>query len=357
MKYDLKDLVPIKYPIVQAPMLGVTTPGMVAAVSNAGGLGSLPLGGLAPDKARMLIRQTRQATNRPFAVNLFAHPLASSAVDTDQIKKMEDLLHSIYSTYGLNFERKRLEDYQFYNHTHLLELLLEEQVSIVSFTFGLLEAESTQILKEKGVTLIGTATSVKEALLLEKSGVDALVAQGFEAGGHRGTFLESEPLPQVGLISLLPQIVDQVSIPVIAAGGLFDHRSVKAVFALGAAAAQLGTYFIAADESAASQGYKDMLLKSDETSTQLTRAFTGRWARGIKNLLMEQLEQSGLAFPAYTYQNSLTSGLREFGKTNNLPELLSLWAGQSAAKTSYGNTSQLFKDLINKIQNDTNPIF
>ena len=212
-------------------------------------------------------------------------------------------------------------------------------------------------VKEKGIKVIGTATSVKEALVLEKAGVDVIVAQGIEAGGHRGSFLEDAPLPQVGLIALVPQIIDRVSVPVIAAGGLFDHRTIKAVFALGAQGAQLGTYFIATEESAASAGYKEILVKSEDTSTVLTKAFTGKWARGIRNHLMDQIENSGLTVPYYTYQNSLTAALREYGKKSNATELISLWSGQSGGKTHRGSTEQLFRELIEKIQNEPNPVF
>lgn len=329
---------------------------MVAAVANAGGLGSLPVGGLSPEKTSALIRETKGKTNKPFAVNLFAHELKQAIVE-DDIRKMEDFLEPLYTQYGLPFERKGLSDFRFYNHLDQIEILLEERVPIVSFTFGLLETETMEKFKGKGIKVIGTATSVKEALLLEKAGVDVIVAQGFEAGGHRASFLEEAPLPQVGLIALVPQIVDSVSVPVIAAGGLFDHRTIKAVFALGAQGAQLGSYFIASEESAASEAYKELLLKSVDTSTELTKAFTGKWARGIRNRFMEQMENSGLTVPYYTHQNSMTAALREYGKKNNTTDIISLWAGQSGGKAHRGSTEKLFQELIEKIQNEPNPIF
>jgi nitronate monooxygenase len=159
------------------------------------------------------------------------------------------------------------------------------------------------------------------------------------------------------LISLVPQVVDTVSVPVIAAGGLFDHRTVIAAFALGAAGAQLGTYFLAAEESSASEVYKERVFISTDTSTELTQAFTGKWARGIRNSFMEEMKNSGLTIPYYTYQNSLTAALRDFGKSGGIADIISLWAGQSASKCKRGSTKNLFRELIDQIQSAPNPIF
>jgi nitronate monooxygenase len=353
---DLKQLLDITYPIVQAPMLGVTTPAMVAAVANAGGLGCLPLGGLSPEKTLALVRETKARTGKPFAVNLFAHSLAAK-VSEEHIRKMENYMEALHKKHKLPFERKATSAYRFYNHLDQVDILLDEQVPVASFTFGLPESEVIAKFKEKGVKVIGTATSVKEAALLDKAGMDAIVVQGIEAGGHRGSFIEDEPLPQVGLISLVPQVVDTVSVPVIAAGGIFDHRTIKAVFTLGAAGAQLGSYFLAAEESAASEVYKERVLSSTDTSTELTHAFTGKWARGIGNSFMEEMKNSGLTIPYYTYQNSLTAALRDFGKSSGIADIISLWAGQSASQSKRGSTEALFGELIHQIKSDLNPIF
>jgi len=353
---DLKELLGISYPIVQAPMLGVTTPGMVAAIANAGGLGSLPLGGLSPEKCKALIRETKAKTNRPFSVNLFAHALPAE-VSEGHINKMETYLEAFHTKYNIPFERKPISSYHFYNHLDQISVVLEERIRIVTFTFGLPHTDVVSKLKERGIKIMGTATSVKEAALVEKAGMDAIVAQGIEAGGHRGSFIEDEPLPQVGLISLVPQVVDTVSVPVIAAGGIFDHRTVKAVFTLGASGAQLGSYFLAAEESAASEIYKKSVLSATDTSTKLTQAFTGKWARGIGNGFMEDMKNSGLTIPYYTYQNSLTAALRSFGKSAGIADVNSLWAGQSASKSRRGSTEVLFDDLIDRIKADSNPIF
>ena len=353
---DLKHLLDIIYPIIQAPMLGVTTPAMVAAVANAGGLGCLPLGGLSPEKSLALIRETKAITSKPFAVNLFAHSLVAEVSDED-IQKMENYLEALHKKHNLPFERKPISTCRFYNHLDLIDILLDEQVPILSFTFGLPDTQILSQLKERSIKVIGTATSVKEAALLDKAGMDAIVVQGIEAGGHRGSFIDNEPLPQVGLISLVPQVVDIVSVPVIAAGGIFDHRTIKAVLTLGAAGAQLGSYFLAADESAATEVYKEHVLNSTDTSTELTQAFTGRWARGVGNSFMEEMKNSGLVIPYYSYQNSLTTALRELGKSGGIADIISLWAGQSASQSKRGSTEALFSKLIHQLKSDPNLIF
>lgn len=351
----LTQLLSIDYPIIQGPMLGVTTPDMVAAIANAGGLGSLPVGGLSPETTASLIRETKSKTTKPFAVNLFAHELKE--VDKESFERMQDFLESIHTQYRIPFERKKVTDLTFYNYTDQLAVLLDERIPVVSFTFGLIQPATIDQLKRNGSVLIGTATSVKEARLLEHAGIDLIVAQGFEAGGHRGTFLEDDGLPQVGLLSLLLQVVDQVSVPVIAAGGIADERAIRASFVLGASGVQIGSLFIACNESLASKGYKDAVLASGDTSTALTQAFSGRWARGIKNGFMKQLEESGLTIPYYTFQNSLTAPLRAYAQQNNLTDLVSMWAGQSASYTQRGGATEIFKRLVENVQNSDPRIF
>ena len=345
----------IKFPIVQGPMLGVTTPDMVAAIANAGGLGSLPVGGLSPEATVSLIRQTKSKTNIPFAVNLFAHELTEA--DHDSFEKMQDFIEGVHAQHQIPFNRKHITDLKFYNHYDQIDVLLSEQIPVVSFTFGMLHAEAIKQLKENGSVLIGTATSVKEARLLEDAGIDMIVAQGFEAGGHRGTFIKDEKLPQIGLMSLLLRIVDNVSVPVIAAGGIVDQRTIRAAFALGASGVQIGSLFIACDESLASEGYKKAVLSSQDTSTTLTQAFTGRWARGIKNEFITWVEESGLTIPYYIYQNSLTASMRVYAQQNSLTDLVSMWAGQSASYAKRGSASDIFKELVEKVESSGQPIF
>ncbi len=345
----VSQLLRIDHPIIQAPMLGVTTPNMVAAISNEGGLGSLPVGGLSPEKTYQLIQETKSKCSKPFSVNLFAHDIPVST-DTDEFNQMQDFLETVCLEFHIPFERKATTDLTFYSYEDQVDILINENIPIVSFTFGMMNADVIDRFKRQGTVLIGTATCVDEAKVLEVCGVDAVVVQGIEAGGHRGSFLIEKPLPQVGLLSLLPHIVDTVSIPVIAAGGLFDRRTIQATFSLGAQAVQLGSIFITADESAACEAYKEAVLNSDETSTELTRAFSGRWARGIRNAFMERMKSSGIPIPYYTYQNGLTAPLRAYGQTHDLVDLISLWAGQSAFRSKRGKSKDIFLSLVQSLQ-------
>jgi len=345
---DINTLLNISYPIVQAPMLGVTTPAMVAAVANAGALGSLPVGGLSPGRTRELIRETKVLTDRPFAVNLFAHTPAGE-VNTDEIEVMQDFLAELCREFNIPYTRQDIDTFRFYYYEDVIDVLLEERIPIVSFTFGELKAEVMSALKQKGVVTIGSATSVAEARALALSGVDALTIQGIEAGGHRGSFLVNQPLPQVGLFSLLPQVADEVNLPLLAAGGIYDARTVKAAFALGASGIQVGSLFIAADESLASEAYKEALLGAQDTSTTLTRAFSGRWARGIQNTFMQRMNEKGISIPYYTFQNQLMSLVRAYAQKHNIKDFIALWAGQSAGKSVRATSLEIIIRLIGLI--------
>lgn len=345
----LTKLLGIHYPIVQAPMLGVTSPEMVAAISNSGGLGSLPVGGLPPEKTRELIQKIKVLTKKPFAVNLFVN--TQDNVNLDEVSAMQDFLDKIGEKHNLKFDRKSPESFTFHSYKDQISILIEENIPVVSFTFGWLDTDSVKQLKANGIILIGTATSVKEAKILEDTGIDAITAQGIEAGGHRGTFINDEPLPQVGLMSLLPQIVDSVSIPVLAAGAINDGKTIKTAFELGASAVQIGTAFIASNESTAIPSYKKRLLISQDTDTKLTRAFSGRWARGIKNTLMDEIENSGLTIPEYTVQNSITGSIRAAAIQQDNNELTNMWSGQSAPKIKLESCNAIFMELIKQSEN------
>jgi len=338
----------IDYPVVQGAMLGVTTPAMVAAISNAGGLGSLPLGGLSPDEARLLIQQTRQLTNRPFAVNLFAHDIPA-AIPASTIAAMQALLADFCRQRQLPITPVQIQAPRFYNHLDLAPLLVEEKIDIVSFTFGRLDSETTALFKAAVMKLIGTATSTAEALLLQADGCDAVTLQGVEAGGHRGTFGDTHPLPQTGLFALLAQAIPQLQIPALAAGGIASTRGIQAALQLGASGIQLGTLFIPSHESRAAEGYKQAVLQAGDTATTLTRAFSGRWARGIRNELMEAVETAGIEIPPYVFQNLLTSAIRRYGQEHNLPELISMWAGQAAGQSREAAAADIFKELVQNL--------
>lgn len=243
----------ITYPFVQAPMLGVTTPQMVAAISNAAGLGSLPAGGLPPDKTLSLIRDTKNLTNKPFSVNVFANPLPS--VNKDAWEAMQELLKKFCKRHELPFHEQSVEGLKFFSYEEQIEILIKEKIPVVSFTFGILNDEVIDTLHKNGVLLIGSATSLEEARLLSEKGIDMITAQGIEAGGHRGSFLHKDA-PQIGLMALLPQIVDTIDKPVLAAGGIADGRGIKAVMILGAKGVQVGSAFISCKESASNPVHK-----------------------------------------------------------------------------------------------------
>jgi nitronate monooxygenase len=347
-KNIVTDTLNVEYPIIQAPMLGVSTPEMAAAISNQGGLGSLPVGGLSPEATRQLIHKTKSLTGKPFAVNLFAHDIP--ACTEDDIGPMRQLLLQLAHERGYELSEGDLSGFRFYTCHDLVDILVQEAISVVSFTFGCLDGKSIQLLKDKGCTLIGTATCTEEALFLQKQGIDMIAVQGIEAGGHRGTFLNNIPLPQVGLFSLLPQISNIVQIPCIAAGGISSAQSMKAAFELGADAVQLGTAFIGTEESIAIASYKAKLKGAKDTDTILTKAFSGRWARGIRNEIINKIEQSGISIPPYPWQNSLTAKFRQLAQKNNDAAYTSLWAGQSAITPEFRQANDVFWHLVTQYE-------
>jgi nitronate monooxygenase len=334
----------IAYPVIQAPMLGVTSPAMVAEISNAGGLGSLPVGGVSPDNTQALIREVKARTDRPFAVNIFVHDLPKQ-IDEDAFYSMQDKIAEFCSGRHILCEKKSIADLKLYSYRDNIDVLVQEKIPVISFTFGMPDADSTQRLHSAGSLLVGTATSVGEAKFLENNGVDMVTVQGIEAGGHRGTFIHSS-LPQVGLFSLLPQVVDAVSIPVIAAGGIYNGKTATAAFALGASGVTAGSIFIAADESLASEAYKNAVLNSKETDTVLTKACTGRWARALPNDFLNFFESLNMNVPDYALQNHLVAPIRTHGHRNNIADYLFLLCGQSVNRTRKSKSSEIFKTLI-----------
>lgn len=316
----------VQYPIVQAPMAGVTTPALAAAVSNAGGLGSLGAAWLPADELRAAIRAVRDLTDRPFMVNLFAWPEPVEA-DAAAVAAMRELLHATREELGADDPEPSGPDVR----AHLadqLEVVLEERVPVFGFIFGIPDFAA---IRESGAVVVGTATTVVEALALEAAGTDLVVAQGWEGGGHRGTF--DRPLGEVDVATmpLVPQVVDAVSIPVLAAGGIMDGRGIAAALALGAAGAWLGTAFITARESQAPGVYRDALARTPVEGTVVTRSFSGRRARMLRSALVERIEQSGVEPAPFPLQLSLTRPLQQAAAARGSTDLMFLLAGQGAA--------------------------
>lgn len=343
-KNSLTELLQLDYPIIQAPMLGVTTPEMVAAISNEGGLGSLPVGGLPKDKTAALIRKTKELTARPFAVNLFAH--AAEPVPPQQVAAMQEFLETLCAQYQIPYEKKPVETTPAHPYNDQIDVLIEENIPVVSFTFGILDDDVIRALKAKGVILIGTATSVKEGQVLEQKGIDVITGQGIEAGGHRGSFLMDEPLPKIGCLALIQQLVHHVSIPVVAAGGICDGAATRAMLVLGAKGVQIGSAFITSDESSATPSHKKAVQQAAETDTVLTRTFSGRWARAIQNTFIKAVEQSGVEIPAYPVQGNLTAPIRTAAHQLDNPEFTALWAGQASSNAEMKPAAVLFRQFI-----------
>ncbi|MDN4523780.1 NAD(P)H-dependent flavin oxidoreductase [Fictibacillus fluitans] len=332
----------IRYPIVQAGMAGgPATPELAAAVSNAGGLGTLGAGYMAPKDVKAAIRSIKEMTAKPFAVNLFLPE--EFAFDKKQIENMEAMLKGYKERLGM--ERPAPFTGWTSHFQEQLDVVIQEKVPVISFTFNAPTAEMIGRLKKEGVITIATATTVEEAVLLEAAGIDAIAAQGSEAGGHRGTFIGSEDQALIGSIALIPLIADAVSVPVIAAGGIMDARGMAAALALGASAVQLGTAFLAAEESGAHPVHKKAVLESKETDLRLTKAFSGKMARGISNRFMEEMKAID-DLPPYPIQNALTSGLRKAAGSRGDREYMSLWAGQGAPLAKRRPARQLVESLI-----------
>ena len=310
-------------------MLGAGTVDMAVAVSNAGGLGSFAASSLPPEGIRTAVQDIRQKTNQPFNINLFVQ--APTQPTAQELQQAFEWLNPFRQELGLPPAQpldKYCEDF-----AAQLDMLVELRIPVVSFTFGLLDAASIERLHQAGSVVIGTATHVAEALAWERNGADVICAQGAEAGGHRGTFMGSYESSMIGLMSLLPQVVDSVRIPVVAAGGIMDGRGIAAALMLGAQAAQMGTAFLTTAESTIHPAWKTNIRQAADTATQTTKVFSGRSARGLANEFMQRMKPHEHEVPAYPVQNALTHDIRQAARSANRPEFLSMWAGQGAGLT------------------------
>lgn len=315
----------LRYPIIQAPMTGgITTPPLVAAVANAGGLGTLAGSDLEPDSLRATIAAVRELTDQPFAVNLIIPEAVHE--DSAQLERALQLLAPF--RVELDLPAAPLPTWQRPNFFEQLAVLLEAQVPIVSFTGGVPRPEAMATLKQAGIITLGTATHLLEAITLEESGIDLVIAQGAEAGGPRATFVGPPEKGLVGTLVLLPTLVDYLRIPVIAAGGIMDGRGITAALALGAAGVQLGTAFLACSESGAHPRYKALVTAGTEIATTLSRAFSGKLGRGLDNRLIRTLQAQATALPGFPIQQQLVQELSQAALAADQPELVALWAGQ-----------------------------
>lgn len=339
----------IQYPLIQAPMFGVSTVQMAVAAAKSGCLGSLALADLSAHQSVELIRETKKLTDKPFAANIFVHHIPEVTDDLkEKYSKTKQFIEELARENNIEVNLPDIEEISVNSYHDQVDAIIEENCKILSFTFGNLDDQSIQKLKENGVTLIGTCTSVKEALLLEKSGIDIICVQGIEAGGHRGSF-EAENIPQIGGLSLLSQIYDHVNVPLIYAGGIYGAKTLQAVKDLGAKGFQVGNLLLVSQESALLPFEKERLKRVREEEIVLTKSFSGRYARGVKNKFIETVENSEYILP-YPYQNKLTNALRKAAKALQNPEFTGIWAGQSIHRYSEQSTEEILKKLIKECE-------
>ena len=341
------DLLGIEHPILQSPMAGATTPQLAAAVSNAGGLGGFGAAGTSAPALRDVIREIKSLTDRPFQLNLFAPTWKHYQGDEDRERALRAGFAPAHSAAGLGEPPDPIE--LFTGFEEKLEVVLEERVPVLSLHFGTVEGAHVEALKEREIKVIGTGTSAAEAQALEAAGFDAVIAQGLEAGGHQGTFEHQKT--RLGTLALVPAVVDAVSIPVIAAGGIADARGLVAALALGAGAVQLGTAFLPTVENVIHPTYRRALLESEGSDTVITSAISGKPARAIRNKLVDLTEsQQEHALP-YPWQYSTTRDLRKESAAGD-GEYLAMWAGQGVGLVNEQSLCSA-ADLVDQLVTDS----
>jgi nitronate monooxygenase len=336
----------VEYPVILAPLGGgPSTPELVAAVSNAGGLGFLGAPYMAPDQIAEAIRRIRTLTNEPFGVNLFAG--GYETVVPKDAGPMLALLSEIHRK--LELPPPTLPELPPDPFPQQLEVVLDARPAAFSFTFGIPGPDAFARLKERGIAILGTATTVDEARMLADAGVDAVVAQGAEAGGHRGTFAGPFEAGLIPTLQLVKAIAQGAPLPLVASGGIMDGRDIRAALEAGAVAAQLGTAFLACPESGASEAYKRAILAAGSDRTVLTRAFSGRVARGLANAFIARLAGKEDAILPYPLQNALTRPMRTVAAKKGEPEFLSLWAGQGVGRARALPAGELVRRLVEEM--------
>jgi nitronate monooxygenase len=346
----------IQYPIIQGPLGGLSTQRLTATVSNFGGLGSFGAHGWPPSAIKEIIAEIRTLTAKPFAMNLWvsmedegAHTSGSEAFArslpflSGHIQALGGTLPAFTPYVPTRFE-------------HQARVLLDAKVPAFSFIYGIPPKEILDECRAQGILTIGAATTPDEAIVLEQAGVDVIAASGFEAGGHRGSFLRPAEESLTGTFSLIPQVVDAVSVPVVAAGGIADARGIVAAFSLGAEGVQIGSAFLACEESGASVHHRKALLSANTLRTGLTRGFTGRLARGIHNQLLEELNRPGVEILPYPLQRALVRNLAIPAEKAAKPELLPLWAGQSAGLCRQTDAKELLQTLVSEVSSIAGPV-
>ncbi len=330
-------------PVIQAPMAGVQGSALAVAVSNAGGLGSLPCALLSSDAVRKELAAIKAQTDKPFNVNFFSH--VSPEPDVQRDAEWRTKLAPYYAEFGIDAGTIPAGPGRTPFSAEAAELLSEFKPAVVSFHFGLPSAELLARVRSWGAKIISTATTVEEARWLEMRGVDAIIAQGVEAGGHRGLFLSDDLSTQMGTFALLPQIVRAVNVPVIAAGGIADAKGVAAAMMLGAAGVQIGTAYLLCPEATTSQVHRAALKSASSHHTTVTNLFTGRPARAIVNRFIKEQGAINAAVPVFPLATSAITPLRAAAEGRGSGDFSPLWAGQNTSGCKEQAAAELTREL------------
>lgn len=340
------DLLGIELPIIQAPMAGATGSAMAIAVSNAGGLGSLPCAMLTPEQIRQEIATFSQASRGPLNLNFFCH--RPPATDGERAIRWKQALKPYYEEVGADFGATTPVSNRAPFDEAGCALVEDCKPAVVSFHFGLPAPELLARVKASGAKVLSSATTVEEACWLESHGCDAIIAMGYEAGGHRGMFLSDDLTTQIGTLALVPQVADAVKVPVIAAGGIGDARGVVAAFALGASAVQVGTAYLFCPEAKVSAAHRQALHSAQASDTALTNLFTGRPARGINTRIMRELGPMSPLAPAFPLAGGALMPLRAISEPQGNSDFSNLWAGQALRLGQALPAAELTRQLAEK---------
>ena len=340
---SLLDLIGIELPIIQAPMAGANGSAMATAASEAGALGSLPCGMFDATQVRSEFGVVRQGTSNPVNVNFFCHTPPDPDPERDAAWKAE--LSPYYAEFGLDASAAAPAPNRAPFDDAMCEIVEDLKPEVVSFHYGLPAKALLDRVKAAGSVLLSSATTVAEARWLEDRGCDAVIAQGYEAGAHRGMFLSDDITTQVGTMALVPQVVDAVRIPVIAAGGIADGRGIAAAFALGAAGVQIGTAYLFTPESLISDLHRTALLSARDDGTALTNLFSGRPARGLMNRVMREIGPMSDKAPAFPTAGSALAPLKKESEAVGGSDFTSLWSGQAASLGREMGTADLTRRL------------
>jgi len=339
----LENLLGVKYPIIQAPMAGSQDHRLTVAVSNAGGLGSLPCATLTHDQLREELITLRKLTDKPYNLNFFTH--TTQEPDAQREATWRELLAPYYREFGLDINEVKSGSGRAPFSAASADLVDEFRPAVVSFHFGLPPEDLLERVKRSGAKVLASATTIAEALWLEQRGVDAIIAQGLEAGGHRGIFLSNDLSTQLGLFVLLPQIVQAVKVPVIATGGIANVQSVRAALTLGAAGVQVGTAYLLTPEATINKLHRTALTSERARHTALTNVFTGRPARGIMNRIMREHGPINASAPVFPLASGALAPLRAKAEAQGQDDFTQLWSGENANLCKEIGAAELTQEL------------